>query len=650
MKANKATIKLRIFLILLLYGVLLNRTYSQTETGCISGNCENSFGTYIWQNGEKYIGYWQNSQRSGLGTNYYVNGSVFYGNWQNNLRNGYGIEANKKYYITAGSWKSDIYDPTSKNNYGCVSGNCYDGYGTYIFSSGAIYVGNFARGTFDKFGYYADADNANFYIGQWTAGKKNGKGIMFYKNGSKNSGLWEDNKFIKIMNINVSTDLISDTILLSTGCVEGNCNNGYGTFVFESGAIYKGNWVAGKFSGMGNYTYSNGDNYTGEFLENKRHGAGIYTFVSGKNYNGAWENGKYNGYGTLTEANGTATSGFWKDNILVEESTLEFAEINWIFPEEKIINTEEISIELNICINSNSEIISSKLMHNNQEIALQRGFVPISTDCDYNINYNIELKEGKNIFSYIVENKAGIKTSDERIVWSGSHDENQKSKLALIIGNSTYKDAPLKNPENDAVAIAQKLDSLNFETILLTNVTKNEMLKEIRNFGQKLLEQQGTALFYFAGHGLQVNGENYLIPIGAIIEKELDVELEAVSLQRVINEMEYAKTEMNILILDACRNNPFARSFRSGGLNGLATTSAPQGTFIAFATSPGSVASDGEGNLGLYTGELVKALDKNGLRIEDLFKEVRTNVYKNSNKQQLPWENSSIFTDFYFNP
>jgi uncharacterized caspase-like protein len=156
-------------------------------------------------------------------------------------------------------------------------------------------------------------------------------------------------------------------------------------------------------------------------------------------------------------------------------------------------------------------------------------------------------------------------------------------------------------------------------------------------------------LFYYAGHGIQMNGNNYLVPVDARIEKEQDVELEAVDLWRVMNELEYAQNDLNIVILDACRNNPFARSFRSGGATGLATTTAPQGTFIAYATAPGSVASDGEGKNGLYTQELLSALESRGMKIEDLFKLVRNKVAEKSGRQQIPWDASSIFTDFYFN-
>jgi len=216
------------------------------------------------------------------------------------------------------------------------------------------------------------------------------------------------------------------------------------------------------------------------------------------------------------------------------------------------------------------------------------------------------------------------------------------------MGNSNYSSAPLKNPSNDAKAIAKELQNLGFEVLVYTDLSLNDMKKHIRTFGEKLSANKGIGLFYYAGHGIQYSGENYIIPVDAKIEKEQDIEFESVNLKRILGEMDYAQNNMNIVILDACRNNPFARSFRSSSSNGLATTTAPQGTMIAYSTAPGSVASDGTGNNGLYTEELLKAITKPGIKIEDVFKQVRLNVYEKSNKQQIPWENSSIFGDFYF--
>lgn len=218
--------------------------------------------------------------------------------------------------------------------------------------------------------------------------------------------------------------------------------------------------------------------------------------------------------------------------------------------------------------------------------------------------------------------------------------------MALVIGASAYRDAPLLNPVNDARDMTVALKEVGFEIIPGENLTQAQMKRAIAEFGQRI-RRGGVGLFYFAGHGAQVKGVNYLIPVGAEIEKELDIEVEAVELDRVLNEMREARNRLNIVILDACRNNPFARGLRSirGGLAGV---SAPRGVLIAYATEPGNTASDGGRRNGLYTQELLAAMRAPGLKIEDVFKTVRMRVLEKSNGAQTPWEHSSLVGDFYF--
>jgi formylglycine-generating enzyme required for sulfatase activity len=166
------------------------------------------------------------------------------------------------------------------------------------------------------------------------------------------------------------------------------------------------------------------------------------------------------------------------------------------------------------------------------------------------------------------------------------------------------------------------------------------MDEAVRAFGQKI-KDGGIGLFYFAGHGVQVDGVNYLAPVGVQVEKEQDIKFEMLDIGKVTAEMEAAKNGLNILILDACRNNPFLRAFRSPN-SGLAPINAPSGTYIAFATAPGTTASDGEGENGLYTQELLTNLKQPGLRLEDIFIRTRVSVKKKSNDLQVPWENGAL--------
>ncbi|WP_027720464.1 caspase family protein [Maridesulfovibrio zosterae] len=221
-----------------------------------------------------------------------------------------------------------------------------------------------------------------------------------------------------------------------------------------------------------------------------------------------------------------------------------------------------------------------------------------------------------------------------------------QSKLALLIGNSAYKNGPLRNPVNDVSAMNTSLKKAGFDIIMIKNADRNQMGRAIDEFGSKL-KNYDVGLFYFSGHGLQVNGRNYLVPLFMKIQGQADVEYEAIDAGKVLAKMEDAGNRMNIVILDACRNNPFKRSFRSAR-NGLAQMDAPTGSFIAFATAPGDVALDGKGHNSPYVANMLRNMFVKNITIEQFFKRVRRGVMKDTNKKQVPWESSSLVGDFYF--
>lgn len=227
-----------------------------------------------------------------------------------------------------------------------------------------------------------------------------------------------------------------------------------------------------------------------------------------------------------------------------------------------------------------------------------------------------------------------------------------EKRYALVIGNSKYKFvSPLKNAENDANDMAAELAKCNFEVIKVINGDYNQMRDAFRKFHEKLStgpKDQTVGLFYYAGHGIQNQGENYLVPVEANVEYEDDIPRTCMPVQRIIMaNMERSNSRINILILDACRNNPFPSGYRSAE-SGLAEIKRAKGSFIAYATAPGSVASDGEGRNGLYTQELLNAMRKPGMTIEQVFKDVRRNVLRLSGDRQYTWDSSNIIGDFYF--
>ena len=226
----------------------------------------------------------------------------------------------------------------------------------------------------------------------------------------------------------------------------------------------------------------------------------------------------------------------------------------------------------------------------------------------------------------------------------------QEARVALVIGNGSYADAPLKNPVSDTRAMKAALEPCKFEVTLLTDASKRAMEEAIRTFGDRI-KGGAVGLFYYAGHGVQVQGANFLIPVGARLDQETDVTYEGVDVGRVLDNMQAAGNKLNILILDACRNNPFAPSWHRGSAEkGLASVNAPKGSLISYATAAGRTAADGAGEHGAYTEALLAELQEPGLRVEEVFKKVRERVLAVSGGQQLPFESTSLVGDFYFRP
>jgi len=226
-------------------------------------------------------------------------------------------------------------------------------------------------------------------------------------------------------------------------------------------------------------------------------------------------------------------------------------------------------------------------------------------------------------------------------------------RVALVIGNSKYGgDLPkLANPDNDAELMAATLKKLGFTVVKVQDADLTQMKRAIQDFGNKLTSagKDAVGLFFYAGHGLQISGTNYLIPVNARIEKSADADLEAIDASLVLKQMEFAENSLNIIILDACRNNPLSRGMRSAS-GGLAKMDAPLGTFIAYSTAPDQTAADGDGKNSPYTAAITKAMLKPGIAIEEAFRDARVDVLNATNREQIPWESSSLTGAFYFAP
>jgi hypothetical protein len=234
----------------------------------------------------------------------------------------------------------------------------------------------------------------------------------------------------------------------------------------------------------------------------------------------------------------------------------------------------------------------------------------------------------------------------------GSQSAFAESRLALVIGQSAYRSVPaLPNPANDARAVTQMLTDSGFEVSTASDLSQGQMREAVSDFAGKVAAKGAdtVALVFYAGHGLQIDGENFLVPVDIDPKREADIPIQAVRLNDILNTLTSVPSRMRILMLDACRNNPFPELKTAGG--GLAIVDAKvgaPGTFLSFSTSPGAVAEDGSGNNSPYTTALLAAGKEQNIPIEETFKRVRLAVNKVTDGRQTPWDSSSLTEDFRF--
>ena len=328
---------------------------------------------------------------------------------------------------------------------------------------------------------------------------------------------------------------------------------------------------------------------------------GTFTFPGGDRIVSEYQNGMRNGKGIEYDKNGSVLrSGTWKNGV-------------WVDP--KLAHSEPIQ----------------QASETNSELARLRA------DAEQAKRKQIELEEQLRQ----AQQSISIPSQAASIGAVGR-------RIALVVGNANYKVRPLKNPRNDADDVSRSLKTTGFEVIDLRDATLPQMRIAVRQFGDRLVNND-VGLVYYSGHGVEVKGRNYFIPVNADIQREDEIADQGLDVSLILEKMSTAGKGVNILIVDACRDDPFGRSFRSSS-RGLAQMDAPRGTIIAYATSPGKVASDGDPRErnSPYTKHLVKAMQSPNKPIEQVFKEVRRAVQDETKNQQTPWENTSLSGDFFF--
>jgi len=656
-------------------------TFAQQHGSCISGDCFNGIGTYHWQNGEKYAGSFRNGQMHGNGEYSWPNGHRYDGEWQSGRQHGTGT-----YYWATGKsqyaeWQhgrvvkelnpqqhtTTTTATTTAKTTGCMSGDCENGQGLYIWQNGERYEGGWRSGKFEGRGSYTWADGSK-YSGNWQGGKRNGSGTFYSPSGVAKTGVWKDNELAPTSSTTTTsttkptttTTAATTTTIKGKGCIKGDCNNGVGIYVWGSGQRYEGDFKGGRQNGSGTYYWPDGSKYVGEWKNARRHGRGVYFFPDLKRISGIWREGNIaEKIAGMTPPSVPVVGGSSSTTTVVTTPPpmTNTDGVDRVAP-QVTITEPAVSRGFTVVAKGNTMRVRGYAIDESGVSSVWVGGVQAAlsrpgakrTDFDATVTFTagqrdlwVEATDSRGneyTNSYTLKQENPVPVTDKG---SGSQD-----RIALVIGNSGYNISPLPNARNDADSIAKVLRSVGFEVMHYKDLDYQQMETAIDDYGNKLRTQGGVGMFYFAGHGVQVDGENYLVPVSADIKKEKDIKYKSVHLGYLLDEFENSGNDMNIIVLDACRDNPFAAKYRSArnGLAGIAVP--PIGTFIAYATSPGSVASDGEGTNGLYTQELIKALRYPNLRIEDVFKIVRSNVRRLSQGMQVPWENSSIEGNFYF--
>lgn len=647
----------------LLFLGMTHTVFSQNGK-CIQGECRTGTGTYQWPTGDKYVGQFVDYKIQGTGTYYWANGSRYEGQWVQNRQEGQGKLFLTNGMVQSGNWKGGKFmdevvppkptttttttvveakpKPKPKPTTGCISGDCKNGISFYKWPDGSSYEGMYTNGAIHGKGVYKWKDGS-YYDGAWKNNKRDGYGTYLGASGKKMVGNWSKDQFIEPEKKAVVTTATT-TEDKKEGCVSGDCENGSGKYVLGPKEYYEGDFADGSFNGYGSYFWADGSKYTGEWKNNKRDGQGTYYFPNLKRRAGIWSAGKF-----VREVEGHSTV-ISETVIRPDISAPEVAIVEPAISRGIVITVKDKDVTVKGYAEDESGVKSIRIA--GVQAKLEE---PGAKKTKFSAR--VPLQVGQNdIWAEATDMQGNsgrqeFKVNREETMSDAKYAEVGASnkKTALVIGNTDYSVAPLKNATNDSDSIALELAGLGFDVHHHKNVNFQEMETAIENFGASLQKNGGVGMVFYAGHGIQVQGENYLVPVSANIKRENDIKYKSVHMGYLLDQLEKAGNDLNIVVLDACRDNPYASKYRSTLKNGLAGVAiAPVGTFIAYATSPGTTASDGTGENGLYTQELLKAMRLQGLKLEDMFKLVRTKVRKISNNTQIPWENSSLEGDFYF--
>jgi hypothetical protein len=480
------------------------------------------------------------------------------------------------------------------------------------------------------------------WVGELKGGIPNGEGIL-YSNGGKV----------------LESGILNGTSLISSYKIDPS------RYPYEilGGGYAKSNLPACPTSGylqncFGTYTFPSGERYVGEFKNDLRHGQGTFYTSSGVVVSeGLWSDGRLIRPAPVQHINSPNHAAISSTQTTITQSNLPACPVTGFFDNcfgtvtlrsgEKYVGEFKNNLRhgQGIFYASNGLVVSEGLWADGKFLrsaSIQQASQPNSEVA----RLRAEAEESKRKQNELEEQ---LKLALQRPITTPSVISSDLGKrIALVVGNANYKVRPLKNPRNDADDVSRSLKATGFEVIDLRDATLPQMRTAVRQFGDRLVNND-VGLVYYSGHGVEVKGRNYFIPVNADIQREDEIADQGLDVALILEKMSTAGKGVNILIVDACRDDPFGRSFRSSS-RGLAQMDAPRGTIIAYATSPGKVASDGDPRErnSPYTKHLVKAMQSPNKPIEQVFKEVRRAVQDETKNQQTPWENTSLSGDFFF--
>jgi hypothetical protein len=583
----------------------------------------NGQGTLTASDGSKYVGDFSAGKFNGRGTLTYPNGQVYVGEFRDGIRTGLGEYRFPDRTEYVGEFVGGKYHgqgtytrPDGTRYVGEFRDGLYDGQGTLTFVNGERHTGRYRAGRYEGTGSFSFADGRQ-YEGEFRDGLKSGEGTLVFPDGRRYVGAFALDQF-----------------------------NGGGSLTFPDGTRYVGTFKDGNYDGDGSATLPNGERYAGGYRAGKPHGIGTYYFPDGAQYVGEFSAGKYSGQGTYTGADGSRLVGGWVNGLangpgiaLDSQGNLQKSGI-WV--DGQLTRTDR-------SLSERDSVALTALLER------ARASKPASVMARPPIS---SLPSGSVTTGAAPATTSSAVSVPSSVLSSTVPAAPPAQRFALVIGNGAYANVPkLRNARPDAQAIAVALKKSGFDVFLKLDLDDRGLRQAIRDW-IKALPGGSEAVFYFAGHGVQIGAANYLLPTNIIGESEEQVRDEGLALQRVLDDLSAQRVRLSVAIIDACRDNPFARrSGRSIGVGrGLAPTVAATGQMILFSAGSGQTALDNLGPKdthpnGVFTRVLLKQMAVPGVPVDQVLKRTRVEVVQLAagiGHEQVPALYDQTVGDFYF--